>query len=317
LKEVIKNTTTLRLRQSILKVLAYFDLFNYPVTKEEIIFFLDQKNTRNADIARILYELINNQCIFMYGIFYSLQRNPELIERRVAGNNNAQLLLPVGKKISRFLFQFPFAKGIAISGSLSKNFATENDDIDYFIITKTNRLWIARTLMHLLKKISFIGNKQHLYCMNYFIDEEAMEISEKNVFTATELFTLLPVCGNGTMDKFFKTNAWVNTYYPNYLPKTETHKTCSRDSKLKLAIEYLLDNKFGNWLDDYCMKLTIKRWNKKEQQQKVNAKGNRMGLSTGKHFAKPNPVFFQQKIVAAYVNKLNENSAKWHKQPEE
>ena len=31
------------LRTSILKVLAYFDLFNYPVTAEEIRFFLDRE----------------------------------------------------------------------------------------------------------------------------------------------------------------------------------------------------------------------------------------------------------------------------------
>jgi hypothetical protein len=314
LKGLIKNKTPLKLRQSILKVLAYFDLFNYPVSKNEIIFFLDEKNIPAQDITNALNELINRQCIFRYDGFYALKDNAELVQRRIEGNNNAQLLLPVGKKVSRFLFQFPFARGIGISGSLSKNFAAENDDIDYFIIAKANRLWIARTFMHLLKKLSFLNDKQHLYCMNYFIDETAMEIAEKNIFTAMELITLLPVCGNGTMDKFFKTNNWVNAYYPNYKSKTEGPKTFAHDSLMKRAIEYLLDNKLGDSIDNYLMRLTAKRWKKKEEQQKVNSKGNRMGLSTGKHFAKPNPVFFQEKIVSRYVDKLNENTKKWNHQ---
>ncbi len=309
-----ENKTSLKHRQSILKVLAYFDLFNYPVSKSEIIFFLDQKNISVNEITDVINELIERKCIFRHGEFYSIQNNFQVAERRIAGNINAEKLLPVGKKVSKFLYQFPFARGIGISGSLSKNFALENDDIDYFIITKANRLWISRTLMHLLKKFSFISNKQHLYCMNYFIDEHAMEIEERNVFTAMELITLLPVCGNGTMDKFFQSNNWVGTYYPNYKLRTQNIKTFAHDYFLKRTTEFLLNNKFGDWLDNYLMKITTKRWQKKEQQQILNSKGNRMGLSTSKHFAKPNPVFFQQKIVMRYINKLNEHAEKWNKE---
>ena len=167
------------MRQSILKVLVYFDLFNYPVSENEIIFFLDQKNISMHDLTNALEELSNNKCIFRHGEFYSIQNNYEIAKDRIAGNMNAEKLLPVAKKISRFLYQFPFARAINISGSLSKNYANQNDDIDYFIITKANRLWVSRTIMHLMKKLSFINNSQHLYCMNYFIDEHAMMIEEK------------------------------------------------------------------------------------------------------------------------------------------
>jgi hypothetical protein len=93
------------------------------------------------------------------------------------------------------LYRFPFVRGIGISGSLSKNYADEDADIDFFIITSRNHLWIARTFLHGLKKLSFLVGKQDWYCMNYFIDEEALVIAEKNIFTATEVVTLKPVCG--------------------------------------------------------------------------------------------------------------------------
>ena len=312
MKSLTENKIQVKLRQSILKVLAYFDLFNYPVSKKEIIFFLDQKNIQAYDISTALDELINRQCIFLHDEFYSIQNNVVVAKKRIAGNMNAEKILPQAKKISQFLFQFPFARGVGISGSLSKKFAKENDDIDYFIITKANRLWISRTIMHLLKKLSFINNKQHLYCMNYFIDEQAMEIEEKNIFTAMELITLLPVCGNGTMNKFFASNNWVDSYYPNYKLKTQHAKTYAHNSLIKRLFEIFLDNKIGDWLDNYLMKVTTKRWKQKEENKKMNVKGNRIGLSTGKHFAKPNPIFFQKKIVSRYVDKLNENTEKWN-----
>jgi hypothetical protein len=51
----------------------------------------------------------------------------------------------------------------------------------------------------------------------------------------------------------------------------------------------------GESLDNYLMNLTTKRWQEKEAAQMLNIKGNRMGLRTGKHFSKPNPVFFHRR----------------------
>jgi hypothetical protein len=134
--------------------------------------------------------------------------------------------------------------------------------------------------------------------MNYYIDEEALRIEEENIFTATELITLLPVCGNGTMDRFFQLNDWTTIYFPNQAGIKHSHYA-SRSSWLKKATEWLLNNRLGNALDNYLMRLTTRRWMTKEEQQRVNVNGNRMGLRTGKHFSKPNPVYFQKKVLDA------------------
>src|ERR1700761_2857735 len=136
----------MQLRHSILKVLAYFDLFDYPLTAEDILFFLDQQVDMPA-LTGTLDTLVNDGCLFRLGCFFSLRGDPALAERRVKGNQHAQQLLTIAAKGSRLLFLFPYVRGIGISGSLSKNFADENADIDYFVITRSNRLWVARTLM--------------------------------------------------------------------------------------------------------------------------------------------------------------------------
>jgi hypothetical protein len=288
--------------QNVIKVLAYFDIFNYPLTKEEIYFFLGHK-THPDEVALLLQQMIDDRRIFKLGDFYSLQNNSALQERRVAGNNKAAALINTAYKIGAFLYQFPYVRGIGISGSLSKNYADQTTDIDFFIITKANRLWIARTFMHFYKKLTFLTGRQHWYCMNYYIDEEALRIEEENIFTATELITLLPVCGNGTMDRFFETNNWTTIYFPNQ-PGIKHSHFASRSSWLKKSIEWIFNNRLGNALDNYFMRLTSNRWTTKEKQQRVNVNGNRMGLCTGKHFSKPNPVYFQKKVLDALDSKL-------------
>ncbi len=298
------------LKASILKVLVYFDLFNYPVSKEEIYIFLDSKCAKE-DLTADLNTLMHTGYIFKFNEFYTLKNDPGLIKKRLKENNYAQSLLITARKISKFLFAFPYVKGIGISGSLSKNVADENADIDYFIITSANRLWIARTIMHLFKKFTFITGHQHWYCMNYYVDEEGMQIEEKNIFTATELVTLLPICGTGTMEKFFICNDWAKKYFPNYNTGSSIlpHKTSP--SKIKKTIELLFNNRLGDWLDGYLMKLTANRWARKEKKQKLNSKGNLMGLKAGRHYCKPSPSFFHERILTRYATRLKEIEGEW------
>jgi hypothetical protein len=147
--------------------------------------------------------------------------------------------------------------------------------------------------------------------MNYYIDEEALLIEEKNIFTAMEITTLLPFCGNGIFRKFFEANKWTSNYFPDYkqqilLPK----KPCKR-SWIKRTLEFTFNNGAGNQLDNYLMKVTTRRWRKKENVKKLNIKGSRMGIKTGKHLCKPNPRFLQEKILMRYQNKLEELKEKF------
>src|ERR1700750_2459607 len=137
-------------KKSILKVLAYFDMFSYPLLKEEIRLFLD-RSIQAGEMEWALDELIAEGRIFHHDNFYQLRNEPAFIHRRKDGNSRAAFLLEKARRISGFLYWFPYVRGIGISGSLSKNFAAEDADIDFFIITKSNRVWIARTFMHIFK----------------------------------------------------------------------------------------------------------------------------------------------------------------------
>jgi hypothetical protein len=289
---------------SALKTLVYFDLFDYPLTKEEIGLFMDRKATSD-ELTYAINQLKSTGLVSAHGKYYSLKEAAPLVRRRESGNELASHLLPVAFRISGFLYHFPFVRGIGISGSLSKNFADEKTDIDYFIITKANRLWITRTLMHIFKKTTYLFGRQHFYCMNYYIDEEALSIQEKNAFTAIEIATLIPVCGNGSMENFFTANPWIELYYPNYVVDAESRRN-SKHSWFKKSMEFLLNVLPVNSLDDYLMKVTTRRWKQKEAEQRLNASGRRMGLHTNKHFSKPNPEHLQRQILELFEKRWRE-----------
>jgi hypothetical protein len=291
-------------KESVLRVLTYFDIFHYPLTSNEINKFMDHPaDSRQVD--QYLAELLNEGSVYLYQDLYSLQDNPLLAQRRLKGQQRAEGLLKKAMRIGRFLYQFPFVKAVAISGSLSKNFADESADIDFFIITKANRLWMARTFMHLFKKLTFLTGRQHYYCMNYYIDEEALLLEEKNIFTAIELKTLLPVCGENSTERFFKANQWADNWLPSCEYRVQPQKDPGRNLFKRMG-EWIFNNRMGNALDKYLFKLTARRWKNKEEKGKKNQKGIMMGLITGRHFAKSNPDNFQAKVLRQYEQKTSE-----------
>jgi len=301
----------LKLEESILRVLVYFDLFNYPVTAAEIRTFIVQPvSEEKLDAA--LKNLLTGKCIFQLDEFISLQDNFELVERRRNGNRRAGELLEKAKKISRLLYRFPYVRAVGVSGSVSKNFADEEADIDYFIITKANRLWIARTFLHLYKKIPFVKGRNQWYCMNYFVDEAVLEVEEKNIYTATELVTLKPMYGNGTIQNFFEANEWATPYFPNFNFTGMAQSDHVSPGWIKRFSEFIFNNKIGNWLDNYFFRLTTKRWRLKETQRRLNTKGELMGLKTSKHCSKPNPIHFHDVFLEKYNRRVEEERSKWN-----
>ena len=290
---------------NILQTVGYFDIFCYPLTVSEIHRFLG-KYTTIPEVETGLQELVNKKQLFQLDEFYSLQNDMSIAHQRRKGNERAGRLLPVAYRIGSLLGKFPFVRAVGISGSLSKNYADEQADFDFFIITKTNHLWIARSMLHVLKKLSFLLGKQHWYCMNYFIDEQALVIAEKNIFIATEVLTLKPVCGDEAMSAFFKANQWALDHLPNYPQTASVVYSNTFDPWYKKLVEFLFTNRFGNWLDDWLMRVTEKRWLKKERENQLNIKGDPLGLLAGKHFARLNPEHFQKKFLMLYQKKLEE-----------
>ncbi|TAN01833.1 MAG: hypothetical protein EPN39_01155 [Chitinophagaceae bacterium] len=285
--------------------MAYFDMFNYPLSEREIRLFLPG-DASGVAITRPLQQLVLKGRIFYIDKFYSLHDDPLLAKKRSIGNQRAETDLYAAYRISKFLFKFPFVRGISISGSLSKGFADRHSDIDYFIITAQGKLWIARTLLHLFKKLSYLYGAQHRYCMNYFLDEQALEIEEKNLFTAVETVTLLPMCGNGAQKEFFASNTWVQHYLPNCRFASDDSYYTGGSLKIKKGIEALFNNRIGDQLDSFFMKITAGRWDKKERKHELNTKGNRMGIICKKHCCKPNPAYFQVEILRKYHERISE-----------
>jgi len=274
-----------------IEVLAYFDIFNHPLTKVEI------KNLTNKDCDR----LIKANVLHEFKGYYSLNKNvKELVVERLKKEKEAEKYIRKLPFFVSLISYFPFVRGIAISGSLSKGVMYSDGDIDYFIVTAANRLWICRSFLVLFKKVFLLNSKKY-FCVNYFVDENNLEIPDRNMFTAVEISYLIPVYNNQVMNQLLQKNSWTKDYFSDFQhPFTFPLKTNSR--KRKNGLEIIIHDSIANKLDLWLMKKTFKRWSNKFKN--FNADKFELTMRTNRGVSKHHPQDFQNKVLKELEDKM-------------
>jgi hypothetical protein len=284
--------------------LLYFDIFNYPLKYHEISSFFGANNYSQIHIQSNLKELCNDGFVCHEdGYYFICDNNKDIIKRRKIGNLKAQFMMQKAYRFSRLISWFPFVQCVCLSGSLSKAYMDETGDIDYFIITKPERLWIARTLLIAYKKIFLFDNRKY-FCVNYFLDTDNLEIPDKNIFTATELLTLVPMYNGKLYKDLIEKNGWAKEYLPNHEPIDFNCASHGKINFLKKSMEFLLNGKLGDVLDTYFMKLTLKRWSIKFGH--FTPDNFEHAMRTRKYVSKHHPQNFQQRVLNALEKKLSD-----------
>lgn len=281
--------------------MAYYDIFSYPLTANEIYYNLGDNHTSPEVIKSELESLSSDHIVYRKGEFFQLNNNDNYIHRRKTGNKLAEKRLKTARRVSGFISRFPFIRGILLSGSISKGFMEEDSDIDYFVITHPNRVWFSRLMLMVFKKI-FLFNSKKIFCINYFVDSENLEIQEKNIFTATELVTLLPTFGPDIYEELYRKNIWVKEFYPNF-PKRETNKVLDRKTGIiKSLLENILGKKLGDKVDDFAMAL-FEKFNKSKYKD-YDKEEFKLAFKSSKKESKHHPKFFQKTVLQEFDRKI-------------
>ena len=293
------------LSQNVIKTLLYYDLFQYPLKADEVFQNLQADHVTQEEVSRELTRLVQSQFLFQAGEFFSLHHEMSLINRRIAGNEMARGYFRIARRRARWIYRFPFVRAVMISGSLSKNYADQETDIDFFVVTAPRRLWIARTLLVLFKRI-FLFNSHKYFCVNYFVDEEHLEIEEKNLYTATELMTLVPLEGLDIYRKLIRENAWSTGFLPHAKEKSCLFPAGNRrHGRLKVLAEDILSSSLGRWLEERFMSLSKARW-QKIYGRKVTRSDFEVSFKSTAHVSKNHPENYQRKVMDQYRRKLEE-----------
>jgi hypothetical protein len=299
---VSENRSVSHIEEKIILTLLYFDVFNYPLKVDEIYRFLGTNHCTESDIKKDLLELKRKKVVYQFSELFSLQNNEFNALRRIRGNSQAEKYLPIAKQKAKVISRFPFVRGVLASGSLAKGYMDSNSDLDFFIITEPGRLWIARTLLVMYKRIFLFNSHKH-FCVNYFIDADHLEIEEKNLFTATELATAIPLYGTTYYNLLHDNNPWVTSAFPNFQPLSTRGVEEHKSGFVKKFVEKLFNVFFPDRLESYFKRITMRRW-KKIYEKKYSDPDFQIAFKSREHVSKNHPNHYQKKVEDQYLTKV-------------
>ena len=198
----------------IIRRALYYDVFHYPLKAEELHETMPVKISRAEFESELHYLIQLNYLKEEEGFILSPTSGKAHIDKRKKGNMGALAIMPTAYRYSQIIASFPFVEAVCLSGALSKNYFDENGDIDFFIVTRPNRLWICRTLLILRYKL-LPANRKKFWCVNYFISSDNLRIDDNNQFTATELAYLVPTVNYPVYKELLNSNKWCTDSFPN------------------------------------------------------------------------------------------------------
>ncbi len=266
------------LETAILHTVAYADIFDYPLTVEEVHRYLEVP----APLARVGAVVANGAVgsgrLAWRDGYVSLPGREEIVHVRRHRERRAQALWPRALRYASLIASFPFVRMVALTGSLALDNADDRTDLDYLIVTAPDRLWLCRSLLLII--VRWARRRGDVVCPNYLVSERALALEQRNLFVARELAQMVPLFGLDMYKRMRAANGWSRAYLPNAEgPPPQTWRIGrARDlpalvRPLQGTLETGLRTPVGRWLDGWEMRRKTARWRRQYPHQPEAAFG--------------------------------------------
>jgi len=205
------------------KVFQVSTYLNFPLTLDEIAtYFLPKAKISGEELHSLIagghFADIPFQLHGGYLFASTIQSETTRLEREKMSAAKLRSAAEFAVILTRLV---PFIRTVAVTGSVAYGSAGKWDDIDLFIVTKQNRLWLSAFMALVLVRIRKLLGLRPPYlspfCLSYVHDEQGFaresQKNRTNPLFARELLKARPVAGVNHYRKILEANGWVANFY--------------------------------------------------------------------------------------------------------
>jgi len=243
---------------SVLEPIIYGDVFDYPLTLEEIHKYC----TFPMTTEELKHEIENNEdfneVVSRNGPFFCLNGHGNLADIRIQRKKTSQNAWRRARKVVKYIKYTPFVKGIMATGSLAAGNMRKGDDLDFLVLITANRIWFVFFILGTLQRIFSRRN----LCPNYYISLAHLRLSRKTFYVAREAAQSKAMYGFEPCRRFYDENDWVVKFFPNLESSKERidreNPVSERRGGLKIAsqtVEWFLGGKVGLLIEKILKRL--------------------------------------------------------------
>ena len=262
----------MNLKNSITKTIAYFNLFDFPLTAEEILenLYGYNKPIHIKEIKGTLEQMVDDAKLEKIQDYYIIKGRNEILETKKTRKFIAEKFWNRVKIYGQYLKSVPFVKMVAVCNNLAYDNPSETSDIDLFIVIKSGRMWTSRLITTLI--LHFFGVRRYgkhiagRFCLSFFITEKKLSMNElelkpEDPYLAYWTKLLTPIYGEEMYENFKTHNSkWLKEKYGlKFSDNSKRHMFVENGSKIKRFFEYILNGKIGDLLENFLKKIFKKR----------------------------------------------------------
>jgi len=248
-----------KIAEAVVKTLAYFSLYQYPLTLAEIQSqLLTVEKTSSTETLKSLNFLIEKKVVGFSNGFYFLFGENIFVKTRQKKYADFWQKIKKIRIYLRILSAIPFVKAIFVCNETSLQNSASDSDLDLAIITKAKRLWLCRFFANFTMKILNArpkkNYKKNKICLSFWLDENFLNLKKitfaNDIRLAYWLKNFWPVylSDEKILQKLKDENTWLNEFFGEINFKTQIEPFIFYTGFLKIFFEKILNNKFGDFL---------------------------------------------------------------------
>ncbi len=233
--------------EALLAALVYADLFDYPLSLDELLRYQVGTRLGHDEIRAALTTapLLRESIIEESGL-YVLRGREDRVGLRILRTSRSRRLWPRARAYARIASHLPFVRFVAVTGALAVENVGERPDIDLLVLAADSRVWLCRRALILLVRCARVFGDD--LCPNYIISENNLTLDQRDFFTAHELAQMVPLAGREQYRQMISSNYWAAKYLPCAFGRSVNHVPRCQRGAVKRLLEGLLNLRiFNRW----------------------------------------------------------------------
>lgn len=210
---------------AILSTLAYFDLFDYPLTREELyrwLWYTEMVTT--PEFEGFLEQLQGEHKIIFSEGYYVLPNRSFVVQMRQKKIPWIEKKMRRATRACRILRWVPFVEAVFVSNTVAAGVAKKASDIDLLVIAKEGRLYLARLLVTGVLSLFRLRRTREIItdriCLCFYLTPKAFDLAsirmgDPDIYLVYWLDQLVPVYDPRYIrDELLSANTWARHSLP-------------------------------------------------------------------------------------------------------
>lgn len=260
-----KNVETVQRRRALIETMTFFDIFDFALTREELCDYMLYKKWTLSEITEFAdheeFLIGTHSHVFFRGRSHT-------VKIREGKESRARKLYKKAKKYVKYMQVIPFVRSVSICNSLAFYDAEKDSDIDLFVVTERNRLFIARAMSWIFTQL--LGIRRHgakikgRFCLSFMVSRDDLNIEKikikDDIYLLFWVRLMRPLTGQETYREFIKANSWINDYFVYEIDqKLHLLQQSKFLEKLQRIIEFPFKGKFGDAIEYFLRRMQMNR----------------------------------------------------------